>query len=119
MARVFTLISDLGDSFKFDSFEGHEELSRMFDGTLTAASLDNAIPLNALLGKNITIEVELQDLSKRWFNANVSEFKQIKRHGRYYRYELRLCPKVGFLSLTNDFRVYQKMSSLDIVKSIY
>ena len=119
MSRVFTLHSALGESLKFSSYSGTEQLSRMFDGTLTGASLDNGIALNALLGKEVTIEVELQDRSKRYFNANVSEFKQVRRHGRYHLYELRLRPKAWFLSLTNDFRVYQKMSGLDIVKSIY
>ncbi len=119
MPRIFTLHSDLGESLQFDSFDGVEELSRMFDGTLVGASLDKAIPLNALLGKSVTIEVELQDKSRRYFNAHVSEFKQIRRHGRHHRYELRLRPKAWFLSLTKDFRVYQKMSALDIVKSVY
>ncbi len=119
MPRIYTVHTDLGESFKFDSYRGYEELSRMFDGTLVCASLDDSIPLNALLGKNVTIEIELQDKSRRYLNANVSEFKQVRRHGRYHMYELRLRPKAWFLSLTNDFRVYQNMSGLDIVKSIY
>src|SRR5260370_39442936 len=86
MNRIFNLHSPLGDQLLFAAHSGTEEMSRIFTTTLTAASLDKDIPLNAILGQNVTIEVELQTRATRYFNAHVIAFKQVKRKGRYHVY---------------------------------
>ena len=118
MSRIFTAFTPLGDSLKFLSLKGREEMSRLFDITLALASLDNSIPMNALLGESVTVEVEREDRSKRYFNGCVTEFRQVKRDGRYFLYEARLRPQLWYLTQTRDFRIFQKMTARDIVKRV-
>ena len=118
MARIFTLLSPLGESGKFAELSGREEISKPFDFTLTIASLDNSIAMNAILGQAVTIDVQREDNSHRYFNGFVTEFRQIRRHGKYFHYEARLRPQLWFLSQTRDFKIFQKSNARDIVKQV-
>ena len=118
MARIFTAHTPLGDSLKFHSLNGHEEMSRLFDVTLKLISQDNSIPMNAILGQSLTVEIELQDKSRRYFNGYAVEFAQVARDGRHYCYEAKLRPQFWYLTRTRDFKIFQKMSARAIIKQV-
>ncbi len=115
--RVFTAHTPVPDML-FHAMTGREEISRLFQYRLSLASLDNSIPMQAMLGQSVTIEVEREDRSRRYINACVTEFSQSQRFGRYFIYEALLQPQLFFLTLTNDFRIFQKMTARDIVKKL-
>lgn len=115
--RVFTAHTPV-PGMLFDTMTGREEISRLFQYRLSLASLDNSVPMDAMLGQAVTIEIEREDKSRRYLNACVTEFSQSKRFGKYFIYEALLQPQLFFLTLTNDFRIFQKMTARDIVKKL-
>src|SRR5262245_10773377 len=103
----------------FQSLKGREELGRPFEFRVELLSEDQAIKLDQVLGKNLTITIEFTDERKRYFNGDVVQFLQVsKTIDKYYCYEAVLRPKLWFLSYTNDCKIFQKKSVPDIVKAI-
>jgi len=120
MARIFTAYTPLDpEALQFHSLGGTEEMSRLFDFNLKLVSTDKSIPLNAILGKTATVGIEREDKSIRYLSGYVTEFSMVKRDGRLYVYQARVRPQLYFLSLTKDFRIYQKQTALDIVVQIF
>jgi type VI secretion system secreted protein VgrG len=55
-------------------FEGRERLGRLFEFELELRSENEAIPLKDLLGKNVTVELELHEDKSRFFNGFITDF---------------------------------------------
>ena len=92
MARVFELISPLGNDLLFRSMTGTEELGRLSLFDISAVSPKGDIKLNELLAKNVTVKVELRDGGFRFFNGFVSRFAQEGKVGRLFLYRLIVRP---------------------------
>src|SRR5262245_42844405 len=103
----------------FQSLKGREELGRPFEFRVELLSEDQAIKLDQVLGKNLTITIEFTDERKRYFNGDVVQFLQVsKTIDKYYCYEAVLRPRLWFLSYTSDCKIFQKKSVPDIIKVV-
>jgi type VI secretion system secreted protein VgrG len=72
-----------------------------------------------LLGKPVTVHVELRDGAKRHFNGIVSRFGAGAHRGRYFGYQASVKPWLWFLTRTSDCRIFQQESVPDIVKKVF
>ena len=89
MPRVMEITTPLGqDVLLFHGMHAREELSRIGEYRLDLLSLKSDIDIDAILGKNVTVKLLLQDESIRYFNGFVTRFSQGELHGRYYRYSV-------------------------------
>ena len=120
MAQAVTVTSPLGEGkLLFRSLTGREELGRLFEFKLEVMSPDGAIALDKILGQNVTVAAEFPDDRKRYFNGDVVQFRQITRSiDKYFCYEAVLRPRLWFLSLTSDCKIFQNKSAPDIIKLI-
>ena len=120
MARALTFTSPLGpDKFVLQSMEAYEELGRLFEYKLRLLSKDGAIKLDDLIGKNVTISVELVDGRTRYFNGEVAEFEQITESFQdYFVYVAIVRPELWYLSLTADCKIFQQKTAVDIIKAV-
>ena len=120
MARVMEISTPLGaDVLLFHGMHASEELGRVshFEVDLLSAKAD--IDLDAILGKNVTVKMELADESTRYFNGIVTRFTQGGTFGRYYRYSASVRPWLWLLSRTADCRIFQEMTVPDILKKVF
>ena len=120
MPRVMEITTPLDDDvLLFHSMHAREELSRVGECSLDLLSLKSDIDIDAILGKNVTVKVVLQDDSVRYFNGFVTRFSAGGKYGRYRRYSADINTWPWFMSRTADCRIFQDMTVPDIVKKVF
>ena len=120
MARVFTVHTPLGpEALKFKALSGQEQLSRLFEFRLEMLGVSPDISVDSLLGQNVTVEVETQQLGQRYLNGEVTRFALIGRDGRYYRYEAIVRPWVWYMTRASDCKIFQQMDVPSILSEVF
>jgi len=119
MARMIELTSPLGKDLLFRSLRGHEELGRASEFQLAALSTKKDIKPTELLGKTVTVKLELVKGGYRYFNGYVTRFSQGETVGRYYEYRMIVHPWLWFLTRTADCKIFQEKTVPDIIKEVF
>lgn len=120
MARTFELITPLGaDVLLFHRMQASEELSRLSEFKIDALSTRADIDLDDILGKNVTVKMELPGDTARYFNGYVTRFTQVGMRGRYHLYQATARPWLWFLTRRANCRIFQQMSVPDILDQIF
>lgn len=120
-SRLLRLSTPLGaDCLLAESVTGQEGLSEAFSFTITALSLDAAIPLKRLLGQPALLELATAGSSgRRPFHGYLSRVRFDGADGGLARYTLTLEPWTVFLSRGRDSRVFQDMSVPDVLEAVF
>jgi type VI secretion system secreted protein VgrG len=118
--RPFRFSSPLGkEKLLLYQFSAQERLGRLFEYRAELMSEDDSIPLDAMLGQRVDVELDLPEGGPRYFNAFVSQFTQVGIVGDLFHYQALLRPWPWFLTLTKDCRIYQKMTVPGILQEIF
>src|SRR5580765_1135497 len=118
--RAMEITTPVGDDvLLFYGMHAREELGRLSEYQLDLLSQKKDINPNDILGKNVTVKIELPDDSIRFFNGFVTRFAQGGSLGRYVRYSVVVHPWLWFLTRTTDCRIFQEMTVPDIVKKVF
>jgi type VI secretion system secreted protein VgrG len=105
--RPATVTSPLGaDVLLLFRMTAREELGRLAEFQLELLSTDSEIKLEDVLGKHMTVELELPDDRTRYFDGLCTRFSQSGRIGRYTQYQATLRPWLWLLTRTSDCRIY-------------
>jgi type VI secretion system secreted protein VgrG len=117
LIKIKTVLSDT--ELLLERFSGTEEMSRPFEFKVTLLSTDYNINLKNLLRTSATITISLFDESFRYLNGVFSSFtrKGLTEQDFVY-YEATIIPKVWFLSLDSNCKIFQTMSVPEIVKQV-
>jgi type VI secretion system secreted protein VgrG len=123
MARMFELTTPLKDDqgkdlLLFRAMQAREELGRLPEFGISAVSTRVGIDPGALLGKKVTVKMELQSGGFREFNGHVTRFGQGGMVGRHHHYQMTVRPWLWFLTRTADCRVFQKKTAADIIRDV-
>jgi type VI secretion system secreted protein VgrG len=120
MRRVMEISTPLGeDVLLFHRMTAREELSRLSEFQIALLSEQGDIDLDKILGKSVTVKLELPDDKTRYFNGYVTRFAQVSMHGRYHLYQATVRPWLWFLTRTANCRIFQDMTVPDIIKQIF
>jgi type VI secretion system secreted protein VgrG len=120
VARVMELSTPLGRNvLLFHHMDTREELSRLAEFELGMLSERADIVLDDILGKNVTVRLELHDGGDRYFNGYVTRFAQGGMLGRYYRYSATVRPWLWFLTRTADCRIFQDLTVPEIIRKVF
>ncbi|CDG82913.1 type VI secretion system Vgr family protein [Janthinobacterium agaricidamnosum] len=90
--------------------EADEGLSRDFEFVVEVLADNAAIPLKALQGKMVAIELVRGDGSLRYFNGIVFEFSLVKTDGGLVFYSMVLRPWLAYLALRKNNRLFHGRS---------
>ena len=121
-ARHVELTTPLGeDALLFRRMSGSEELGRMFQFELELLSRKPDIKFGDLLGRNVTIRLDLPDRKKRYFNGFVTRFNQsdVNTEEDHTPYSAIVSPWLWFLTRTADCRIFQDKTVPDIIKEVF
>ena len=111
----------------FQGMEVHEELGRMFRIQLQCVSNSFEIELKDLLGTEITIEIDLDTGKpgyepgkgkKRFYHGYVTQFAFTGKRWGFGAYDAVIHPGLWFLTKTNDCKIFQNKTAVDIVKDV-
>ncbi|MEW8469297.1 MAG: type VI secretion system tip protein TssI/VgrG [Candidatus Thiodiazotropha sp.] len=118
--RQLQIKTPLGpDELLILKMEGQEELGRVFHYTLDMLSDNESISPDDLLGKKITVEMDMVNTSKRYFDGYVSQFTQVGHIAYFAHYRATLRPWFWLLTQTSDCRIFQHKTVPDIVKEVF
>ena len=107
------------DALLLTSFNGTEQLSRLFTYRLEMLSENAAIDPADLVGRNVTFGIRLPDDSLRHYNGFVSRFAAHGCGDRLALYSAEVVPWLWFLTLTAKCRIFQKLSVPEIIKKVF
>lgn len=118
-ALQMALVTSPDVGLKFKSMSAQEEMSRLFEFQIIAVSEDPAIVADDLLGTNIAVSIEVADDTKRWFHGIVAAFGIEGVEGRHFTYRITARPWAWLMTRSTDVRIFQEMSTPDIVKQVF
>jgi type VI secretion system secreted protein VgrG len=119
MARMMELSTPLGKDLLFRELRGREELGRPSAFELSALSTRADIKPSDLLGKSITVKLELVKGGFRYFNGYVTRFSQGTILGKYYEYQMTVNAWLWFLTRTSDCKIFQEKTAPEIIKEVF
>lgn len=118
MNRLINVTTALGDRLHFSALSGREEISRLFDFSLTLKSEDDNLAAEAMLGTSVTLAIELPEGGVRHLNAQCVHFAAVGRAGRFHLYEARLKPWLWYATQRTDYRIFQHMTAPDMIRQV-
>jgi type VI secretion system secreted protein VgrG len=122
MNRTFIAHSPLGEQLEFRSMEGTEQIARLFEFRVRLISKNSSISAKSLLGKDMSIEVDLTTekggAGKRFISGQVTQFTYIGKDGDFYLYESILRPWLWHATRRSDFKIFQFKKAPDIIKEV-
>ena len=126
--RLLRLITPLGDDvLLIKRLRANEGLNQLFQFELdilhdhdTSMSDEPMIAdVASLLGQLMTISVNQNDGTERFFNGICAGFNQGNRKGRYTKFRAVLVPHVWLLTQRYQSRIFQHISVPDILRQIF
>jgi len=127
LQRLMVLDTPLApDVLLISSFTASEAMSSLFRYEIEmVAELSKAPGVKAknLIGKKCTVHLSLNSDyltgPRRHFNGIVSRFTQSYADRRFVHYRAEVVPWLWLMSLSHDCRIFQELSTLEIVKLLF
>ncbi|HSR10770.1 MAG TPA: type VI secretion system tip protein TssI/VgrG, partial [Thermodesulfobacteriota bacterium] len=104
---------------------GEEGISRLFSFELDLFSESQGVRFDQIIGKPVTISLELRNGKKRHWNGIVFRFLQGRTEGRdggnadLWYYRATVTPYAWLLTRTSNSRIFQDLSVPEIVQTIF
>ena len=119
--RLFTFDSPLPahQELQLVRFHGREGISELFTFNVELMSQDARIELKKLIGKQVSIGIELAGGSQRYINAHVASFEHIGADNGVARYSAQLVPWIWILSRRRDSRIFQDKTVEQIIGEVF
>ncbi len=107
------------DYFLLRTLSGTERISAPFEYTLELLGGEDNTPYTDLVGKPMTVRLELGDGSTRYFNGIVSRFAQSTGEKGRVEFRATLVPWLWLLTRRSDCRIFQGKTVPDIIKQVF
>ncbi|HVJ51862.1 MAG TPA: type VI secretion system tip protein TssI/VgrG [Aliidongia sp.] len=100
--------------------DAEEQISRPFVATITAVSTVRAIDPDELVYQPVGLTIRKQPHSDRFFNGIIRRMEAIGLPQRdRWRYRLEIVPRLWFLSQSQDCRIFQQKTAVDILQTLF
>jgi len=118
--RLISIKTTVGeDVLLLTAMYGYEALSEPFNFHLELASEKDDIKANDIVGKEVTITLVDNNDKPRYFHGYISHFVAGELRGDGYRaYQAEMVPALWFLNVRVHCRVFQNMSTVDLVEEV-
>jgi type VI secretion system secreted protein VgrG len=114
------------DLLLISSFTASEAISSLFRYEIEMVaerSKAAAVKVKDLIGERFTVHLSLssdyEGSPRRHFNGIVSRFTQGHADRRFVHYRAEVVPWLWLMTVTHDCRIFQDLSTLDIVKQLF
>ncbi len=109
------------DTLVLKQFSGYERISKPFFFDLVMTSKKCDLDFDAIVGKNATVTIDIGGVT-RYFSGIIGEFTQgftdYLEDTEMTVYTAKLYPKFWQLKYTKDCRIFQKLSTIDIITKV-
>jgi type VI secretion system secreted protein VgrG len=101
------------------SFHAQEQIGAPFHFAADLVSTERTIEADRLLFQPVCVTVSRENSPDRYFHGIVRAFvAQGEVERQHYAYAMEIVPKLWFLSQTEDCRIFQKLTTKDIVTKL-
>ncbi|MBU2570218.1 MAG: type VI secretion system tip protein VgrG [Gammaproteobacteria bacterium] len=109
-----------GDQLVFYRMTGTESIGRLFEFEveLVRDLKLGSVKADQLLGKGMTVKLDLPNGGTRFFNGEIVQFKHIGLRSRFSCYRATLRPWLWYLTLNADCRIFQDKSVIEVIKAV-
>jgi type VI secretion system secreted protein VgrG len=118
--RPIQLTTPLGaDVMLLTELHGREALSEMFQFQQdTVVDVHTDVAFDKLLGKKVTVKITSVAGHERYINGLVRRVTAGNRDPEFKQFRLEIVPQLWLLTRKLNSRIFQQMSSLDIIKKV-
>ncbi len=102
-----------------DSLTGRAALSEPFDYRLSLLSKNAAIDLQDMMGKNVSVGIQLADGTEHFINGYVNSFAATNSDGGFAYYHAEIVPWFSYLKRRVNSRIFQDMDVFDVLDTIF
>ena len=113
------LTAPVDQDLLFKSMSATEELGRLFEFEIEALSPSPDITPEDLLGKPVSVALELDAEQTRYFHGRVCAMGTSGTESRMFGYRLILRPWLWLMTRRTDTRIFQDLSVVDILKKVF
>ena len=106
------------DAFTLVEFSGHEALSQLFRYQLELVGPNEPVPFEQIVGRPVTVTLQLPSGTGRHFHGIVSRFSEGRRDATTTHYHAEVVPSLWLLTRNTDSRTFQHISVPDIVREV-
>jgi type VI secretion system secreted protein VgrG len=121
MKQFAELDSPLGADLLFNRLSANASVSAPFLHAITAVSKRADLDFNKLLGQHVTVRMrmpaDVQD-DPRYFDGIVEQVSLVGHSAGQYQYLLQARPWFWFLSQTQDCRIFEEKTVVEIIKLV-
>lgn len=118
--RLLSIETPLGkDVLLLQSLTGSEAISNLFSLQLDLLSEAPSISLQSIIGKGVTITLELADGSQRFLHGMVSRVGSSGKSTRFSAYYAEVVPWMWLLTRKVDCRVFQDLTVPEIILKVF
>ncbi len=104
--------------FRVHGFQGKEEIGLPYEFTISLVASRDDIDIVGLLGKRALLTITDRSMRDRYIHGVIQQFEQTGTGNEFTHYECILVPKAWFLYQTEDHRIFQNKTVLDIIQII-
>lgn len=101
------------------NFQGEERISGLFHYRIEMFSEDTSLPFDTITGKPITLQIAQSSDDIHYVNGVVGRFAETGSDGRVVFYTADVYPWLWLLTFSAGCKIYQNMSTPDIVKKVF
>ena len=102
-----------------NSMHGVESISGMFYFDLEMVSTDASLDFSKIVGKSVTVSLNLDESQARYINGIVTRFVQTGGNLQFATYHAEIRPWLWWLTLQKDSRIFQEKTTPDIIKAVF
>src|SRR5690554_791028 len=114
-ARFLFAVAGLHTQFRVLGFQGREAISDLFQFSIEVVCTDD-LDLNCLLNKDAVLE--LAGNPGRLLHGTIASARHTAMTFRFRHYQLTLVPRIYWLGLRHNFRIFQDLSVPEIAAMI-
>src|SRR5690606_32907836 len=120
-ARVTLQLAGYAEEWRVFRFNGDEAIAGLFDWTIEVVSRNPALQLEQLLGCDALLQIDpgsglLQ--APRLVHGTVRSAVQFRTSCRWTYYRFHLAPRLYWLGLRHNLRIFQNQSAPDILRQL-
>jgi type VI secretion system secreted protein VgrG len=118
LLRFYSPLS-AGKALLIESMSGSSALSEQYVFQVSLLSKNAAIDLQDMMGKNVSVGIQLADGSEDFVNGYISSFGFTHSDGGFAFYHAEIVPWLTYLKLRINSRIFQDVTVLDVLDKIY
>lgn len=107
-----------GTEFAVYSFTGKEELCNPYEFRIELVSRSSNVDIASFLGAPACLSIADKSGEKRLVHGIIREMEQLQTTNAFTRYACVLSPRIRFLDMIRDHRIFQNMKPTDIIGKI-